>query len=237
MQKWLLAALAALAFGQAGAAVVLDGVGVSDEDFAAWYDAQPAVQVAEDGFLYYQSTTYPSGIIALHDDEGLLGSEIRRADGQPFTLTSLSFEAWNLAYTSAADPRPDEAADPEDIDAWARAKPFDGAKVVFVGQTSTGPAGMIEVPFLTYLSQTVDFGPAFSNIEALEILFYQAGFAHLYDTDGLQPGDAWCDGYCGQVTINSATISAPAPVPLPAGAPLLAAALGLMAAGRRRARP
>ena len=196
------------------------------------------------GFHYQSSSAYASGEdIVLHDDGGITRTVLYRPDGRPFTPKAIDVAAVSLIYRTGNGPAP--------------------ANNRFMDWTMEGHALQPVFSFLGVSAQRavkVSFGPddlrqgegqlLFSDLFAdiselwIEIAFPDSlprtpdgDVVHVRDPSVLsKSGTDWCYEYCGELRVDNliVVLDGPAPVPLPASALLLGAALLGLGAARRR---
>lgn len=198
-----------------------------------------------DGFSYQFSDVYLFGnYLNLHDDSGILTSEIKPTDGSYFTPTSIETSGYSKIYRTGAAPAL-TLGDPG-FDAWVAQGTAPQPTLTFTGlRNGTAVATQsIGADYTLGPSQALSFDAAFAGIDTLT-LSVGIPVPPGTPTDVLNGGSVaanspWCDDWCAEFFVDnlvaSTNVTPPAAsaVPLPASALLLGTAL--LGAGALRLR-
>ena len=198
-----------------------------------------------DGFSYQFSDVYLFGnYLNLHDDSGILTSDIKPTDGSYFTPKSIDTSGYSKIYRSG--PGPALTRGDPGFDAWATAGTAPTPTLTFTGLRNGAAVATqsIGANYVLGPSQAMAFSAAFAGIDTLQLsvgIPVPAGTP----TDVLNGGavganSLWCDEWCAEFFVDNLvahtnvvppTASA---VPLPASVLLLGTAL--LGAGALRLR-
>jgi hypothetical protein len=180
----------------------------------------------ESGMSYQNSTSYVGGdYMYLHDDSGgIKMSEIKGVNGERFDAVSADITGYSRVYQTGNKKKPKK---PRKLEKWLYGNNITYDNFAFYGFRDgllvASQKGSINGSF----SQLM-FGADFTDLDLLvaELLVPKA-LNSLYNKIRKRKTlfcDEWCAGF--QVDRLGLNVREPAPVPLPAGLPLLAAGLG-----------
>lgn len=189
----------------------------------------------DEGFFATSVLPYwEGGDITLHDDGGIISTEIRPERGGRFTPKSIDLAFGSRFKRTGSGPRPvdDDGA----LFDWVGEGVVEQAVIRLTGWFRNSASVFIELPSGT--NAVIAFGSEFAGINGLLVeIIYPAGVrlldghatAQTYDIEQVtQPGQIWCGDYCSGAVLDNLVADLPdpvAPVPLPATAFLLGAAL------------
>lgn len=190
------------------------------------------------GFLYDYTTTYLSGQhLYLHDDSGILESDIRREDGQRFSVHSIDTWGRSYLYKSGSGPNPGYDYDIEDVFwDWARSGIATLPILTFQGIRDGAVTAVQSVVPGSWGNVTLSSD--FSYLDSLRVLVSipaALDYFIAYDWNTLAPNTQWCFEWCASYQVDNMEVTL-APVPLPPSLPLmLVGLLGLGVMVRRAA--
>ncbi|MCF1708706.1 PEP-CTERM sorting domain-containing protein [Tabrizicola sp. J26] len=231
-------AILAAAFlgGQAEAATLVTGTATEvpcGPDYET-YDGN-AYCLSNGEYLWSNSMSYPDGFTYVHDDSGAFTTFLTRKDGRAFTITSAELWFQNYIWRSSDDAQPPNDDEGIALKTWAMAsKPYEVTLKV-LGYDDWGDLTALDEVSSKGGIVNYTFGSDFRDVNLVVFMLDMPLFDHYFDFyDALEPGQEWCGDWCGGVIVWSLEGEGPAQVPLPASLPLLAGALCLGFALRRR---
>lgn len=196
------------------------------------FDGPPIGAQSESGYSFINSSSYSAGgTLDLHDDSGgLQSTDFTRTAGGYFNALSVDMRGYQRLFMTGATP----GAAPRKLAfnnyQWNGYR--NGSLMASASGSLSGGS------LVNYL-----FDQTFSGLSSLQLNLLAPGMRFSIAISGLfapsGPGRAYCQDYCGSISIDNLALSAVqiSPVPLPAGFVLLASVLGIGAAGagwRRR---
>lgn len=215
----------------AGGAALATGVVLEFDDI---YDIGGG-QSLEAGFRYENGSTYnPGDRLLLHDDDGgITLSQIRMDNGGTFDALTADISGSSRLYKTGKKKRP---RDPSKLDKWLYGRNLTYENYAFYGYREGVLVGSLTGALNG--SASLSFGADFLGIDLLVAKLLVPDAVVDFFGEISKRRTLFCREWCGDFSIHRMGLYAydPAPVPLPAGLPLLAGGLGLLAAVRRKGR-
>ncbi|WP_386185108.1 VPLPA-CTERM sorting domain-containing protein [Sulfitobacter sp. MF3-043] len=181
------------------------------------------------GFLYEYSTVYLNGAyIGLHDDGGILSSFIKPVNGLPFTPHSVDVFGYSLLNKTGPGAAPYRNS--AELAAWSTSGSAPLPTLTFQGMVNGTTTATQTVGTMAW--STIYFSKAFAAIDSLLVSLNIHPDALQYaDYAELGRNRLWCAEWCAEFQIDNlvltSNVTSPSisPVPLPASALFLIAAL------------
>lgn len=239
MRILAMTAAAILAAGQvhAATAILSDDSGISD-----WVsDYSYFVKIHEEGYVYTVTNLYNYHGFIIHDDHVSPVADLSKEDGGQFSLLNFDYSFWTRMWRSGEEDCPYD--DSLDCEPWSMSeKVTDKATLWLTAWNGANKVGTLALKSTEiYGSQYVPvlLPNEFHNVSLVtfKLEFEDNIIPPCCGLDVTTANVLWCDEWCGETWLKDIVVTSddPAPIPLPAGFPLLAAAIAAAAwCGRRQ---